>query len=60
MDRIYYEIIADGSRAGDIAFMITVYDPQDIIKVTCDLINGYGIDPETIHIRTIINGKEAE
>lgn len=60
MDRIYYEIIAEGSRAGDIVFNTTVYDTQDIIKVCCDMINGYGVDPESIHVKTFINGKEAE
>lgn len=60
MDRIYYEIIASGEHAGDIVFDITVYDTQDIIKVTCDLVNGYGIDPESIQVKTFINGKEAE
>ena len=60
MDRIYYEIIASGEHAGDIVFYITVYDTQDIIRVTCDLINGYGVNPESIHVKTFINGKEAE
>ena len=60
MDRIYYEVIADGTRAGDIVFRYTVYDTQDIIKITCDLVNGYGIDPDAIQVKTYINGKVAE
>ena len=60
MARIYYEIIASGEYAGDIVFDITVYDTQDIIKVTCDLINGYRVNPDSIRVKTFINGKEAE
>ena len=57
-DRLYYEVIASGDHCGDIVFDITVYDTQDIIKVSCDLINGYGVNPDSIKIKTFLNGKE--
>lgn len=33
-----------------------VYDEQDIIKTSCDLVNGYGVDPDDIEVVT--HGKE--
>ena len=35
----------------------TVYDTQDIIKITCDLVNGAGVDLDGIQIITVENGK---
>lgn len=31
----------------------TVYDTQDIIRVFCDLINGYGIPESDVSVETI-------
>lgn len=52
-DNIYYDIIIKGT-----VYKNTVYDSNDIIKVFCDLVNGYGINPDDITVKTFINGQE--
>ena len=41
----WYEIKWNG-------YDISVYDTQDIIKTVCDLVNGYGANPDEIEIIT--------
>lgn len=51
MDRIYYELKHNGK------LYFTAYDSQEVIKRFCDMVNGYGIDPDEIETLTYINGK---
>lgn len=48
----YYELIHDNR------VFYTVYDEQEIIRAFCEMVNGYGIDPEQIITKTYINGRE--
>ena len=41
---MWYEIKVNGREYA------TVYDTQDIIKVSCDLVNGDGVDPDDIEV----------
>lgn len=41
---MWYEIFVNGKKYTD------VYDTQDIIKVSCDLVNGCGVDPDDITV----------
>ena len=41
---MWYEILVKGKKVAD------VYDTQDIIRVSCDLVNGDGVDPDTIEV----------
>lgn len=41
---MWYEILVNGEKKAD------VYDTQDIIRVSCDLVNGYGINPDDIEV----------
>lgn len=47
---MWYEIKVNGEKRMD------VYSEQEIIKAFCDLVNGYGIDPDDIEVVT--HGKE--
>lgn len=40
----WFEILVDGVKKAD------VYDTQDIIKVSCDLVHGCGVDPDDITV----------
>lgn len=44
--RRWYDIYVNGQ------LFDSVYDEQDIIKVSCDLVNGSGVDPEAIEVKT--------
>lgn len=48
--REYYIIKVNGEE------YTTVYDQNDIVKVSCDLVNGCGIDPDAITIETVRRG----
>lgn len=49
---MWYEIKVKGVKVAD------VYDTQDIIKISCDLVNGRGIDSDDIMV--ITHGKDEE
>lgn len=44
---MWYEIYVKDDKYCD------VYREEDIIKVSCDLVNGYGVDPEDIKIKEV-------
>lgn len=43
---MWYEIKVKGEKYTD------VYDEQEIIRVSCDLVNGCGVDPSDIEVIT--------
>lgn len=47
---MWYEIMVKGEKVAD------VYSEQDIIRTSCDLVNGCGVNPDDIEV--ITHGKE--
>ena len=43
---MWFEILVENVKVAD------VYDEQDIIKVSCDLVNGNGVNPDDIRVIT--------
>lgn len=41
---MWYEIRVNGKKYTD------VYDTQEIIRVSCDLVNGSGVEPDDIEV----------
>ena len=58
MKTLYFEITVNESDL--FCYRKVVYDTQDIIKVSCDLVNGYGVNPENIVIKTFVDGQEVK
>lgn len=50
MNRIYYELTHNGR------VYFTVYSDDQIYKKFCDMVHGYGINPNEIIVLTYING----
>ena len=50
MDRIYYELVYQDK------VYFTVYSDDQIYKKFCDMVHGYGIKPDDIHVLTYVNG----